>query len=179
LVNILRSSGAVADFARALFEAEGLPLGRHDDRLSGRGWFPLDTNLRVLAGIGRQFGDRAIFEIGFSVRDHATFPPAIVDVRRALASLDVAFHMNHRRDGLVMFDPGTGQMLEGIGHYSCRSSTGRALVSESSTVYPCDFDLGVISGIASRFDAGARVRHPADAPCRRRDAAACVYAVSW
>ena len=35
----------------------------------------------------------------------------------SLASLDVAFHMNHRKRGRAMYDPTTRAMREGIGHY--------------------------------------------------------------
>ena len=179
MANILRSSGAVADFARGLMEAAGLPLGGADGTAALPDWFPLDENLRILDGIGRTFGDAAVFEIGSSVPQHAKFPPAIRDLRQALETLDVAFHSNHRRDGAVMYDPAAGSMLEGIGHYRSSSTGSGRLTSDSTSVYPCSFDLGLVSGLAARFDAAAKVQHPPEGPCRGRGADSCAYVVLW
>jgi hypothetical protein len=142
-------------------------------------WFPLDGSLRILKAIGHAFGGEALHRIGFSVPAHARFPPEIDGVARALAGLDVAFHMNHRRDGVVMFDPATGTMLEGIGHYGCRSLGGRRLHCESTSVYPCDFDRGVVAGLAARFDPASEVEHAPDGLCRTDGASSCIYRVSW
>ncbi len=35
-----------------------------------------------------------------------------------LSKLDTIYHLNHSRDGVVMFDLATGEMTEGIGHYT-------------------------------------------------------------
>ena len=88
--------------------------------------FPLQANLGVLADVARAFGDAALFDIGFTVRDHAKFPPEIRHLQQALETLDVAFHTNHR-DGAVMYDPATGTMLEGVGHYTCEASADGAV----------------------------------------------------
>jgi hypothetical protein len=140
-------------------------------------WFPLRLNLQVLEGVGQTLGWEALFQIGVSVPQHAKFPPAITDLRGAMAALDVAFHMNHRRDGLVMYDAGTGGMLEGIGHYGCESGPDGRLIGRSTSVYPCAFDRGIFAGLVARFEPGSQVEHGPAAGCRTRDAAACVYVV--
>jgi hypothetical protein len=135
--------------------------------------------LEILDRIGRAFGGAALFEIGYSVPQHATFPPHVDGVLAALRSLDAAFHMNHRRDGAVMFDPAAGTMLEGIGHYRCSElSPGRARC-ESTSVYRCEFDLGILSGLAGRFAPAAEVSHAPEGSCRGRGAESCTYLVSW
>ena len=179
MANILRSSGRVADFARGLMEAAGLPLVGADGKPALPDWFPLDENLRILDGIGRTFGDAAVFEIGSSVPEHAKFPPAVRDLRQALETLDAAFHSNHRRDGAVMYDPAAGSVLEGIGHYRCASAGSGRLIIDSTSCYPCSFDLGLVSGLAARFDGAAKVQHPPEGPCRRRGADRCGYLVFW
>jgi hypothetical protein len=47
----------------------------------------------------------------------AQFPPQIKTIDDALGAIDVAYHMNHRINGKVLFDPQTGKTAEGIGHY--------------------------------------------------------------
>lgn len=141
-------------------------------------WFPLHANLCVLGDIARAFGDAALFDIGVTVPEHAKFPPEIRSLRQALEVLDIAFHANHRRDGVVMYDRATGTMLDGIGHYSCERAVDGALITESTSVYPCRFDLGLVSGLAARFDASAKVQHTSDGVCRERGDARCRYVAS-
>ena len=140
-------------------------------------WFPLRLNLRVLEGIERTLGREALFKIGFGVLEHAKFPPAITDLSAALGALDVAFHMNHRRDGVVMYQPGTGEMLDGIGHYTWESGTGGQLLGRSTAVYPCAFDWGIFSGLVGRFEPRGRVEHGPELSCRIRGDDVCVYAI--
>jgi hypothetical protein len=140
-------------------------------------WFPLRLNLQVLSGIERELGAEALFRIGLSVPQHARFPPAISDLPGAMRGLDVAFHMNHRRDGVVMYDAGTGDMLEGIGHYGFESGPDGHLVGRSTSVYPCAFDRGIFAGLAARFEPGSRIDHGRQEDCRERGAVACAYVV--
>ena len=58
-----------------------------------------------------------MFKIGSQVPKHAPFPPTLTDIHTGIAGIDVAYHMNHRKNGQVMFNPESGTMLEGIGHY--------------------------------------------------------------
>ena len=178
IVNIIRSSGAIAEFARARFEAAGLAIAAADGTPIVPDWFPLDVNLRVLDDIAHAFGEAAVFQIGRSVPDHARFPPDIRDLGGALLMLDVAFHANHRLGGAVMYDPATGNMLDGIGHYRFELSAPDVLIGDSTSVYPCSFDEGIISGLAGRFDPAASVKHLADGPCRKRGNVGCSYFVS-
>jgi hypothetical protein len=175
LVNILRSSGAVGAFARASLKAAGLSFAA-DEAGGIPDWYSLDANLRVLNAIARRFGDRAVFRIGLTVPKHARFPPGMTTLRQALAGLDCAYHTNHRRDDAVMFDPDTGTKLNGIGNYDCQETPEGLLVAESTSVYPCSFDLGLVSGLAARFAPKATVRH-GNAPCRRRGSPVCHYPI--
>jgi hypothetical protein len=178
LVNLLGASGAIADCARQLMAAEGLHSGMPGERPAVADWFPLTKNLRILFSIGQILGSDALFEIGLAVPRSAAFPPGIDDLPHALERLDVAFHMNHRRGGVPMYDPRSETMLEGIGHYRFRRVDGRTTITESTSVYPCEFDHGVLAGLSARFDARTSVVHSPRDPCRRRGAEACSYLVA-
>jgi hypothetical protein len=72
----------------------------------------------------------------------ATLLPHIHDIHTALGSLDVAYHMNHRKNGMIMFDVQTGIMLEGIGHMiTTNEPDARRIFVESNTPYPCDSSM--------------------------------------
>lgn len=58
-----------------------------------------------------------MYNIGLSIPENAVFPPWVVDIDTAVKAIDIAYHLNHRKDGKPLFDMKTGTMSEGIGHY--------------------------------------------------------------
>ncbi len=146
----------------------------------GGDWFPLGPWLATFHEITRSVGASKMYEIGKLIPKNATFPSDITDIFSGLESIDVAYHMNHRKNGTLMFDAQTGAMLEGIGHYRCkRTSNPRVVEVECDVPYPCETDRGIVSAIALRFEPSAAVQHLAEPECRSRGNARCRYAVSW
>ncbi len=144
-------------------------------------WYPLAPWLDALHDIAASVGPNKMYEIGRQVPKNAPFPATISDVRSALGSVDIAYHMNHRRDGQIMFEPATSTMLEGIGHYWAVAGEGksRVVVECREVPYPCEFDRGLLVVLATRFEPNATVKHTADSKCRRNGGDACKYLVSW
>jgi hypothetical protein len=144
------------------------------------GWYSLETWLAAYEGIANEVGPNSLFGIGKSIPENATFPPHVVDIHSAIASIDVAFHMNHRKNGVVMFNPENGSMLEGIGHYAVQpSEKENRIICVCENPYPCDFDRGIITAMANRFEPLARTAHDNEAPCRKNGADSCTYVVMW
>jgi len=142
-------------------------------------WYPQASWLAAFESFASTVGPRALFQIGQNVPKHAIFPPSITDIRSGIASIDVAYHMNHRKNGRPMFDPATGQKVKGIGRYGMAENGDRRIVSLCENPYPCDFDRGIITAIAARFERNARVTHDDRAPCRKNGADSCTYQVAW
>jgi len=143
-------------------------------------WYPQANWLSVFESIASEVGARALMQIGQQVPKHAPFPPTINDVHSAMASMDAAYHMNHRKGGKVMFDPATGTMLDGIGHYGYTPvPKERRIISVVENPYPCEFDKGIITALATRFEKGSRVTHDDAAPCRKNGANSCKYIIVW
>jgi len=144
------------------------------------GWYSLEDWLAAYEGIANEVGPNSLYGIGKSIPENAVFPPHVKDIYSAIGSIDVAFHMNHRKNGAPMFNPETGQMLEGIGHYKMEPVQGEnRIICICENPYPCDFDRGIISAMASRFEALARTAHDNEAPCRKNGADSCTYVVMW
>ena len=148
-------------------------------KIDREAWYPQVGWLASFEGIASTVGPRALFQIGQHVPKHAILPPSITEIRSGLASLDVAYHMNHRKDGRPMFDPATGRKAKGIGCYATKDSGPRKITAFCENPYPCDFDRGVIAGFAARFERTARVTHDDGAPCRQNGADSCTYHVTW
>ncbi|MCY1079177.1 hypothetical protein [Archangium lansingense] len=143
-------------------------------------WYPLELWLKTLERIGNEFGHVLLFQSGMTTPKNAIFPPTVTDIHSALKCIDIAYHMNHAMRGETMFSPNTGEMRDGIGHYSYAHTPGKNLVTmESSTPYPCDFDRGIIIAMAQRFQPTATILHDATKPCRKRGGGSCAYHVAW
>lgn len=142
-------------------------------------WYPLDPVLDVINEVLAAVGPNTMFEIGRNIPRHAQFPPDISDAFSALASANIAYHMNHRKNGAPMFDTATGRMLEGIGEFRIVSGPrARPVIIESDNVYPCELRHGLLTALATRFEPRAMVDH-SRSRCERRGAPACTYVAKW
>ena len=158
----------------------------HITQVNPNKWYALQDFLDTLKDIYNRLGTAVLFEIGKQIPQDAVFPPDIRTFEDAIASIDVAYHMNHRRGGKVMFDPIHRTMLEGIGHdrYIPSSDPSRnppQVICDNP--HPCDFDRGIITTMARRFKpAGAllmQVVHAPSPPCRNSGDHLCTYEINW
>ena len=117
------------------------------------------------------------------IPENADWPPQINDIPGALASIDVAYHMNHRINKEPLFNPETGVMKEGIGHYGFEKISDNEIKMVCSNPYTCDFDRGIIEAAANKFKSNdsqdIRVRSDDSHECRKKDGDSCSYYISW
>jgi hypothetical protein len=154
-----------------------LPSGEYEIDLTR--YYPLDQVLNGLNEVVSIVSTRKAFEMGLEVVKNASVPPGATDIFSALKIFDAGYHLNHRRNGLPMFDPVTGKMLEGIGHYKYVSGADRSAIMEVDVAYPCDFDRGIMQAWAGRFQRGALVTHLEPDVCRKTGAPKCRYEITW
>ncbi len=146
-------------------------------------WYSQQAWLDSFKEISEELGAFTLFSIGKKIPENAQFPPEIDDIEKALAAIDVAFHMNHSINGKPLFDPNNGQMDEGIGHYGFEKSGDKEASMECNNPYPCDFDRGIIESMAQRFkpedSSIVMVKHDDSKPCRKKGDDSCTYNVKW
>lgn len=146
-------------------------------------WYPQQAWLDAFRKIHDSVGESVLFAIGTKIPSNAKFPREIDGIEKALASIDVAYHMNHRIDQTPLFDPATGTMLEGIGHYGYEKTDEKRVKMVCGNPYPCDLDQGIIDAMARSFKPSGslfiKVKHDDDEPCRKKGADACTYWVTW
>lgn len=114
-------------------------------------WYPQQAWLDAFKEIAEKIGTSTLRSIGTKIIESAQFPPNVNSVETALASIDIAYHMNHRAMGTVLFNPETGAMLEGIGHYTFSKKSDNEFVMSCENPYPCDFDKGLLKGVVEKF----------------------------
>ena len=75
--------------------------------------------------------------IGRQIPKNAKWPPDVDTLEKGLASIDVAYHLNHRG----------GE----IGSYRFEKTSANTAKMVCRNPYPCDFDLGLIDAVAHKF----------------------------
>ncbi len=136
-------------------------------------WYPLQPFLNAMKEISDRLGPHVLERIGEQIAVNAMLPPDLDTLEKCLASIDVAYHMNHRGGEIGKYD---------YTYLGVEGGLNRARLT-CPNCYPCAFDQGVIEGFAERFkpktSAGVTVRHDDSMPCRRNGEESCTYLVSW
>ncbi|NLF50781.1 MAG: hypothetical protein GX577_06555 [Leptolinea sp.] len=146
-------------------------------------WYSQQAWLDSFKQIAAKFRPLTLTSIGRKIPENAVFPPDIDEIGKALAAIDVAYHINHRIDSVPLFDPSTGVMSEGIGHYFVKSTGPNSAIFICNNPYPCDFDRGIIDAMAFRYrPAGSNnvtITHDDESHCRKNGGQECRYIVRW
>jgi hypothetical protein len=146
-------------------------------------WYSQQAWLDSFYEIALILEPEALFKIGRQIPEDADWPAQIKTIEDALASINVAYHMNHRLKGEILFDPRTGAMKEGIGHYGFELISPRCARMVCLNPYPCEFDQGIIDATAHKFrPAGSgpiSIVHDDSQSCRAKDGTSCTYIVKW
>ena len=146
-------------------------------------WYLQQDWLNAFKKISEKIGPNTLFVIGKSIPENAEFPPEIDDIDKALAAIDIAYHMNHRLNEKPLFNPQTGQITEGIGHYIYKKNGSRSAEITCDNPYPCDFDRGIIEAMAKKFmpadSMTVKIEHKEQNGCRKKEDNCCSYLVTW
>lgn len=146
------------------------------------GWYAQQKWLDAFTYIANNVSPQTLYEIGTTIPDNAEFPEEIVTPHDALAAIDTAYHINHRIDGVLLFDKDTGEKKEGIGNYHYRFIGEKVVEMICDNPYPCEFDKGIIYAMAKRFKPQGGfvdIKHNKEEGCRENGDKSCRYLVSW
>jgi hypothetical protein len=131
-------------------------------------WFPQQAWLNAFSLIAGKTGPATLKTIGKRIIDSAIWPPDVDNMEKALASIDVAYHMNHRGGN--------------IGNYNVEKIGDRSVRMICNNPYPCDFDLGIIDGVMKKFAQSADrpvIQHENPEECRKNNRDICSYLITW
>jgi hypothetical protein len=136
-----------------------------------KGWYSQKDWLDAFKEISETFGVHTLFAIGEAIPENAIFPPEIDNLESALASIDVAYHLNHRY----------GE----IGHYTLTSfdDKKRTAIMVCNNPYPSEFDKGIITTMVRKFKPSDSfiydVQLDETKETRLRGADSCTYIITW
>ncbi|MFB6193863.1 MAG: hypothetical protein ABEI75_02250, partial [Halobaculum sp.] len=152
---------SVLEGVPAAFEsrAERILADHGIENLDPEGWYAMQSYLDAYRTIVEEIGEVTLRQIGRTTPETAEWPPGVETPLDALQSIDDAYRMNHRG--------------EGIGSYDVTETAEGARVV-SRTPYPCEYEVALVKGTAERFADG-----PVTATPTAEDGTRCVFDVSW
>ncbi|WP_205596822.1 4-vinyl reductase [Halostella salina] len=128
-------------------------------------WYPLKVPLAMLYDMRDDYGESSMQNMGRHIPEHVEFPPDIEGVEEALRSVDQAYQHNHRGIDIGSYE--FEKVSENEGKMVCENP------------YPCEFDQGLLRGVAEQFtDSFVDVEEVGD-ECRAEGGQRCTYRVTW
>jgi len=133
-------------------------------------WYNQQNWLDAFKQIYETIGEHTLFSIGKSIPDSAIFPDYIKNLKDALASIDIAYHENHRG----------GE----IGYYRLikYNSKKREAIMECKNPYPDAFNQGIITSIVRKFKPTNSLGHEVkqgDKASENIDPELSTYLIRW
>jgi len=161
VITILKGMGAFQSTAKRILADNGI-----EDPQPGQ-WYNQQNWLNAFAEINKRMGKSALTLIGQKIPENAQFPPQINSVESGLASIDMAYKMNHRGGP--------------IGEYKFVKNSADNYTIVCNNPYPCDFDKGLIEAVAQKFastNQKIQVKHDDNKECRNAGGESCTYHVN-
>jgi hypothetical protein len=161
--SVIDGMGAFQHIATKILTENGIVDPMPDQWYSQQAW------LNSFKAIAKKVGARTLYQIGMRIPENADFPDHIDSVEKALFSIDVAYHMNHRG----------GE----IGHYQFKRTGSHSGKMTCKNPYPCDFDRGIIDAMCKKFKPRRSIyvcsKHDETQSCRKEGGDSCTYLIRW
>lgn len=130
-------------------------------------WYPQQAWLNAFETIADDLQPHVLDRLGEALPDVAEWPNDFDDVPAGIESIGDAYERNHRG----------GE----IGSYEFSAGDGHTGTVTCNNPYPCQFDRGLIRGVAQKYapvDAFVFVEETGET-CRRNGEDTCTYTVHW
>lgn len=159
VLSVVDGMGAYRSVGERILRDHGIA-----DPTSGQ-WYSQQAWLDAFKTIAERVGDSTLYEIGKKIPENAKFPPEVDSADKALAAIDVAYHMNHRNGK--------------IGNYTFKQTGPRSGTVTCDNPYPTEFDRGIIEAMAGKFSDVVDVELDEAASNRSDGGEVDVYRVTW
>ena len=167
--NVEVMGAAIMAITNGLGEAALPILKKHNlHPLEYDNWYKQQDWLNAFSEISEE-SFMNLVAIGLKIPDSAAWPPDIKTVHDALASINVAYNMNHRYGEIGGY------------HYEKVADSSGKMVCDNP--YPSDFDYGIIYRTVQKFtdpeNSNFVVRVDRSQPSRKDGANSCTYLITW
>lgn len=130
-------------------------------------WYSQENWLKAFEEIYNKAGGSTLKIIGYKIPKNAIFPTDVDSIEKALFSINIAYHMNHKG----------GE----IGSYKFEKNDNNSGLFICNNPYPCDFDEGIILATAKKFQLENKFLTVEHLPgsCRNLGDDVCKYIIEW
>jgi hypothetical protein len=131
-------------------------------------WYSQQAWLDAFKVVAEKIGAGTLLAIGKTIPENAKWPPQVDTIEKALASIDMAYHMNHRG----------GE----IGSYGFEQTGPKSCKMVCHNPYPSEFDQGIIYAAARKFAPKGifpSVKLDETAPTRKKGSDSCTFLITW
>lgn len=159
---VVEVMGAFRSVAMRILEKNGIVEPKPDH------WYPLRSWLSSFDTIVRDVGPNTLHQIGRHVAMTGEIPPQLGSLHEAFGALDESYYAQHRGGG-------------DIGHYHYIGTGERSGTMVCTTPYPSEFDRGVMTALAERFEPVSLVDVQLDPASESRNTGglSCTYLIKW
>lgn len=160
---VVEVMGAFRSVAMRILEKNGIANPSSDE------WYPLRSWLASFDTIVRDVGPNTLHQIGRHVANSGEIPPELLgSLHEVFGALDESYYAQHRGGG-------------DIGHYHYIGTGERSGTMVCTTPYPSEFDRGVITALAERFEPVSLVdvRLDTSSETRTTGGLSCTYLIQW
>ncbi|CAA6827786.1 MAG: Unknown protein [uncultured Aureispira sp.] len=130
-------------------------------------WYDIKMILNFYKNIVKNYGPHTTFQLGKSIPGNAVFPPNMDTIQKGFELINVGYHMNHR-NGYVGFYKLVSHDME-----------KKEIVMQCYNPYPCDFDRGLFTAMARKFQSGIRVVVDETKPTKKKGGNESWYIISY
>lgn len=162
ILSFISGLGVFRENALKLLDGHGITNPK-----SGR-WYLQQAWLDAFSDLNENYGRNCLIMIGKRLPQNARFPSDINSVERAMASIDIAYRMNHRNGR--------------IGSYTFTQTGSRQGRMMCDNPYHCEFDQALILTMAEKFKppgSVVNITHQEGNNCRLSGSDSCVYMINW
>lgn len=118
-------------------------------------WFDTEKLWNVMNRFAEAYGPNTVFNIGKKIPAVLLLPSRVADcdsISDVPEAVDKIFHLYHRRDGRILYDPENDRFFEGLGRIRHRKTAPNAMELVANHPYPPDLTRGIIVRLARKFD---------------------------
>jgi hypothetical protein len=164
VLSVVNGVGAFASAAKKVLKDCEI-----DDPKPGQ-WYSQQAWLNSFKTIAEKTGKATLKGIGRSIPENAQWPPEVNSIELGLASIDMAYHMNHRNGN--------------IGNYKFTKTSPNSAVMVCDNPYPDYFDMGIIESVCQKFSkpserVNVKVKIDEAKPSRDKGEQSTTYIVEW
>jgi hypothetical protein len=118
-------------------------------------WYDTESLWSVMNLFAKTYGPGTVFNIGKRIPAALPLPAHVVEcstMNEVPEAVDKIFHLFHRREDKMLYDPARQEFEEGLGRIRHRKTGPHSIELVAPHLYPPDLTRGIIVRLARKFD---------------------------